>query len=66
MMRSIQCREEQPRGSCMMRSIKIRIVLYKAHFGVYVTNAGDISIRIVLNRSDVSGQDRREHASNML
>jgi hypothetical protein len=37
----------------------IRIVLYKDHFDVYVTNAGDITIRIFLNRRDVSRQDRR-------
>ncbi len=36
----------------------IRIVLYKYHFDVYVTNAADITIRIVLNRRNVSGQDR--------
>jgi hypothetical protein len=36
-----------------------RIVLYKDRFDVYVTNAGDIMIRIVLNRRDVSGQDLR-------
>ncbi len=52
-------------GPCMMRSIIIRIVLYKAHFDVYVTNAGDNPIRIVLDRKDVSGLDRRIHASNM-
>ncbi len=37
-----------------------RIVFYK-DFDVYVTNAMDITIRIVLNRRDVSGQDRRMH-----
>jgi hypothetical protein len=37
--------------------------LYKDHFDVYVTNAADITIRIVLNRRDVFGQDRRIHAS---
>ncbi len=36
-----------------------RIVLYKDRFDVYVTNSGDIMIRIVLNRRDVSGQDLR-------
>jgi hypothetical protein len=33
---------------------------------VYVTNAGDITIKIVLNRGDVSRQDRRIHASKAL
>ncbi len=33
-------------------------------FDVYGTNAGDIMIRIVLNRRDVSGQDREIHASH--
>ncbi len=46
------------------RMMIIRIVLYKDHFDVYVTNTGDITIRIVLNRRDVSGQDRQIHASN--
>ncbi len=41
----------------------IGIVLYKDRFDVCVTNARDITIRIVLNRRDVSGQDRRIHAS---
>ncbi len=41
----------------------ISFLLYKARFDVYLTNAGDITIRIVLNRRDVSGQDRRIHAS---
>ncbi len=40
------------------RMMIIRIVLYKDHFDVYVTNVADITIRIVLNRRDVSGQDR--------
>ncbi len=41
----------------------IRIVLYKDRFDVYGTNAGDIMIRTVLNRRDVSGQDHQIHAS---
>ncbi len=41
----------------------ISFLLYKVRFDVYITNAGDITIRIVLNRRDVSGQDRRIHAS---
>jgi hypothetical protein len=40
----------------------IRIALYKDRFDVYVTNAGDIMIRIVLNRREFSGQDRLLHA----
>jgi hypothetical protein len=47
------------------RMMIIRIVLYKARFAVYITNAGDITIRIVLNRRDVSVQDRRIHASHV-
>ncbi len=39
--------------------ILIKIVLYKDRFDVYFTNSGDIMIRIVLNRRDVSGQDLR-------
>ncbi len=39
------------------RMIIIRIVLYTDRFDVYGTNAGDIMIRTVLNRRDVSGQD---------
>ncbi len=46
------------------RMVIIRIVLYKDCFDVYVTNAGDIMIRHVLNRKDVSGQVRRIHASS--
>ena len=45
------------------RMIIIRIVLYTDRFDVYGTNAGDIMIRTVLNRRDVSGQDRQIHAS---
>jgi hypothetical protein len=45
------------------RMIIIRIVLYTDRFDVYGTNAGDITIRTVLNRRDVSGQDRQIHAS---
>jgi hypothetical protein len=41
----------------------IRIVLYKDRFDVYGTNAGAITIRTVLNRRDVSGQDREIRAS---
>ncbi len=41
----------------------IRIVLYEDRFDVCLTNAGDITIRIVLNRRDVSGQGHRIHAS---
>ncbi len=41
----------------------IGIVLYKDRFDGYVTNARDIRIRIVLNRRDVSGQDRQIYAS---
>jgi hypothetical protein len=41
----------------------ISFLLYKVRFDVYLTNAGDITIRIVLNRRDVSGQDRRIQAS---
>jgi hypothetical protein len=37
----------------------IGIVLYKNRFDVCVTNAGDNTIRIVLNRRDVSGRDRQ-------
>jgi hypothetical protein len=48
------------------RMVIIRIVLYKDHFDVYVTNAGDITIRSVLNRRDISGEDHRIHASNFL
>jgi hypothetical protein len=33
----------------------IRIVLYKDHFDVYATSPGDITVRTVLNRRDVSG-----------
>jgi hypothetical protein len=43
--------------------IIIRIVLYTDRFDEYVTNAGDITSRIVINRRDVSGQDRQIHAS---
>ncbi len=60
-------------GSCLMwsmhdaahpsRMMMIRIVLYKGCFNVYVTNTADITIRIVLYRMDVSGQDCRIHAS---
>ncbi len=57
-------------GLCMMRSILlesrmmiIRIVLYKDRFYVYVINAGDITSRIVLDRRDNSGKERRIHAS---
>jgi hypothetical protein len=45
------------------RMMIIRIVLYKDRFDVYVTNAGNITIMIVLNRRDVSGQDLRKDAS---
>jgi hypothetical protein len=45
------------------RMIIIRIVLYTDRFDEYVTNAGDIMIRFVLNRRDVSGQDHHIHAS---
>jgi hypothetical protein len=45
------------------RMIIIRIVLYTDRFDVYGTNAGNIMIRTVLNRRDVSGQDRQIHAS---
>jgi hypothetical protein len=64
------CRDRLGLESCMMRSmldafhpsrvIITRIVFHKDCFAVYVTNAGDITIRIVLNRResrDVSGQD---------
>jgi hypothetical protein len=37
------------------RMVIIRIVLYKNHFDVFVTSAGNITVRIVLNRRDVSG-----------
>ncbi len=37
--------------------------LYKDCFDGYVTNTGDIMIRIVLFRGDVSGQDHRIHAN---
>ncbi len=38
--------------------------MYKDRFdGWYVTNTGDIMIRIDLNRRDVSGQDNQIHAS---
>jgi hypothetical protein len=46
------------------RMMIMRIVLYKNRFNVYVTNSGEIMINIVLNRTDVSGQDRRIHASS--
>jgi hypothetical protein len=46
------------------RMMIIRIVLYKVSFEVYVANAGNIIIRIVSNRKEVSGQDRRIHASS--
>ncbi len=45
------------------RIMIIRIVLYKDRFDVYVTNAGNIAIMIVLKRRDVSGQDLRTDAS---
>jgi hypothetical protein len=45
------------------RIMIIRIVFYKDRFDVYVTNAGNIAIMIVLNRRDVSGQDLRKDAS---
>jgi hypothetical protein len=45
------------------RMIIIRIVLYKDRFDVYITNARYTTIRIALNRWDVSGQDRWRHAS---
>jgi hypothetical protein len=38
------------------RMMIIRIASYKDNFDVYVTNAGDLTIRIVLNRRDVSGR----------
>jgi hypothetical protein len=38
-------------------------VLKKDRFDEFVTYTGDNMIRIVLNRSDVSGQDHRKHAS---
>ncbi len=44
-------------------TMKIGIVLYKDHFDVCATNAGDITIRNVLNRRDVSGRERQIHAS---
>jgi hypothetical protein len=40
------------------RIMIIRIVFYKDRFDVYVTNAGNIAIRM-----DVSGQDLRKDAS---
>jgi hypothetical protein len=47
------------------RTMIIRIVLYKDRFHVS-TKAGDITIKIVLNRRDVSGQDCQIHASSYL
>ncbi len=47
------------------RMMIIRIVFYKARFDVYTTNAGDITIRIVFNRNDVSGQDCPIRASHV-
>ncbi len=41
------------------RMMIIRIVLYKVSFDVYVTNAGDIMINIVLNRTDVEYMHRQ-------
>ncbi len=40
-----------------------KIILYKDCLDLYATNAGDIMIRIVLNRRDVSGHVCRIHAS---
>jgi hypothetical protein len=43
------------------RMMIIRTVLYKDRFDECATNAGDITIRVVLNRMDISWQDRRIH-----
>jgi hypothetical protein len=53
MMRSM-CDAVQP-----FRMMIIRTVLYKDRFDECVTNAGDITIRVVLHSMDVSWQDRR-------
>jgi hypothetical protein len=67
---SIRCCEARCTAAWSMRDavhpskiMIIRTVLYTVRFDVYLTNAGDITIRIVFNRRDVSGHDRRIHAS---